>query len=356
MALEADIRQQAVRLGFSPVGITSATLPSPHGQFLERWLDRGYHGEMAYMARAPQRRVDATVVLPGAKSIISLALNYFPGDHGAPVYDHSGKVARYAWGTDYHTVIEQKLEAFEQWLREREPALQSRRYVDHGPVLERAVAQEAGLGFIGKNTMLITESFGSWVFLAELITNLDLSPDRPQTSQCGSCRLCLDACPTGAITAPYELDATRCISYLTIELKGPIPERRRAGIGEWVFGCDVCQEVCPYNHPPTMTTEPALCDGVGPWADLSTMISTPSEDDLGPLRTTPLTRPKRAGLARNALVVAGNQQDRSVYDTARLLEQEDPSPMVREQARWTLERIRPETGKPTCNADYESPG
>jgi epoxyqueuosine reductase len=307
MALEADIKQRAAQVGFSPVGITSATLPSLHGQFLERWLDRGSHGEMAYMARAPQRRSDPSAVLPGAKSIISLAMNYFHGDHGAPPHDRSGKVARYAWGADYHTVIERKLEALEQWLREREPSLQSRRYVDHGPVLERAVAQEAGLGFIGKNTMLITESFGSWVFLAELITNLDLAPDPPQTTQCGSCRLCLDACPTNAFTGPFELDATRCISYLTIELKSEIPESQRAGLGEWFFGCDVCQEVCPYNHQTPATAEPAFHHGTGPWINLARIVAMQSEEEMKSFAGTPLTRPKRAGLVRNATAVATNR-------------------------------------------------
>lgn len=308
MSISSDeIKKQARRLGFDAVGITSAELPDRYGQFLARWLDRGYHGEMGYMARAPRRRADPQVVLPGAKSVISLALNYYPGDHGPPPHDGCGKVARYAWGKDYHDIIEHKLDSLMQWLRKQVPDVQTKRYVDHGPVLERAVAQEAGVGFIGKNTMLITEHFGSWVFLAELITDLELTPDRSQTSQCGSCRLCLDACPTGAIVAPFELDATRCISYLTIELKSDIPESQRAGLGDWLFGCDVCQEVCPYNHPPTMTDESAFHDGAGPWVDLMQIAGMRSDDDMASFTGTPLTRPKRAGLVRNALAVAGNR-------------------------------------------------
>ena len=305
--LSDEIKEEARRLGFDAVGITSAELPPRYGRFLNRWLTRGYHGEMGYMARAPRRRSDPTVVLPGAKSIISLAMNYYPGDHGLPPHEGYGKVARYAWGKDYHDLIEHKLDALIEWLRERVPDLQARRYVDHGPVLERAVAQEAGLGFIGKNTMLITEAFGSWVFLAEVITTLELPSDRPQTSQCGSCRLCLDACPTGAITAPYELDATRCISYLTIELKRDFSSSQRAGLGNWLFGCDICQEVCPYNQPPTPTEERAFHDGAGPWVDLSRIANMQSDDEMAPLATTPLTRPKRAGLVRNARAVAANR-------------------------------------------------
>jgi epoxyqueuosine reductase len=310
VSLESEIKQQALGLGFDVVGIASAELPARYGQFLDRWLGRGFHGEMAYMARSPNRRSDPREVLPGARSIISLALNYYPGDHGPPPDDHSGpygRIARYAWGRDYHDLIEQKLTALGDWLRERAPEAQVRGYVDHGPVLERAVAQEAGVGFIGKNTMLITDDFGSWVFLAELITTLELEADRPQTSQCGSCRLCLDACPTGAIVAPYELDATRCISYLTIELKGEMPASRRAGVGDWLFGCDICQEVCPYNTPPAKSDQPWFHEGAGSWLDAERTASMQTNEEMAPLASTPLTRPKRAGLVRNAQVVLENR-------------------------------------------------
>jgi len=303
MSLAAEIRERARELGFDAVGIAPAALPSRYGAFLDRWLSRGRHGEMGWMARAPHRRKDPREILPGAKSVISLAMNYYPGEHGPARAGH-GKVARYAWGRDYHALIEQKLDALADWLHEREPGAGIKRYVDHGPVLERAVAQEAGVGFIGKNTMLITERFGSWVFLAELITTLELAPDRPQTSQCGSCRLCLDACPTGAIVAPYELDATRCISYLTIELKRELAESEQRMIGNWAFGCDVCQEVCPYNHPPTTTEVPAFQQGAGPWIDLASTAAMQSDDEMARFAGTPLTRPGRAGLARNARVVA----------------------------------------------------
>jgi len=307
MSLESEIKQQARALGFDAVGIAPAGLPDYYGRFLDRWLGRGRHGEMAYMARAPQRRADPREVLPGAQSVISLAINYYPGDHGPPPNDHSGRIARYAWGKDYHDLIEQKLAALTDWLRARAPEAQVRGYVDHGPVLERAVAQEAGVGFIGKNTMLITDTSGSWVFLAELITTLALEADRPQTSRCGSCRLCLDACPTGAIVAPYELDATRCISYLTIELKREHAPSERAGVGDWLFGCDICQEVCPYNTPPINSAEPWFQEGVGPWLDAERTVSMRDDAEMAPWAGTPLTRPKRTGLVRNARAVLENQ-------------------------------------------------
>lgn len=314
MSLTSELKHHAHELGFDAVGVASAELPARYGEFLSRWLGHGRHGEMAYMARAHQRRSDPREVLPGARSIISLAINYYPGDHGTPPDDRSGpygRVARYAWGGDYHTLIEQKLAALADWLRARTPEAQVRGYVDHGPVLERAVAQEAGIGFIGKNTMLITDACGSWVFLAELITTLQLEADRPQTSRCGSCRLCLDACPTGAIVAPYELDATRCISYLTIELKRDFSTSERAGIGDWLFGCDICQEVCPYNAPSTTSDEPWFQGGVGPWLDAERTALLRSDEDMAPLAFTPLTRPKRAGLTRNARAVLENRSPRT---------------------------------------------
>jgi len=307
MSLTSELKREARALGFGAVGIAPAGLPAQYGQFLDRWLGRGFHGEMAYMARAPRRRSDPRETLPGARSVISLAMNYYPGDHGPPPDDRSGRIARYAWGKDYHNLIEPKLAALAGWLRAQAPEAEVRAYVDHGPVLERAVAQEAGVGFIGKNTMLITNDFGSWVFLAELITTLELEPDRPQTSQCGSCRLCLDACPTGAIVAPYELDATRCISYLTIEFKRGFSPSQQAGVDDWLFGCDVCQEVCPYNTPTATSDEPWFRSGAGPWLDAERTAAWHTDDDLAPLSATPLTRPKRAGLVRNATAVLENR-------------------------------------------------
>jgi epoxyqueuosine reductase len=303
MSLTSDLKQYALGLGFDAVGIAPAALPARHGAALHRWLDRGFQGEMAYMARAPQRRADPRDVLPGARSVVSLAVNYYPGDHGPPPRDHAGRIARYAWGKDYHDLIERKLDDLAGWLRARAPEAQVRGYVDHGPVLERAVAQEAGVGFIGKNTMLITDQFGSWVVLAELITTLELEADRPQPNRCGSCRLCLDACPTGAIVAPYELDATRCISYLTIELKRDFSPSERAAVGNWLFGCDACQEVCPFNAPSVPSEEPWFQEGVGPWLDADRIAALEHEDEMASFASTPLTRPKRAGLVRNARAV-----------------------------------------------------
>ena len=314
MSLTSELKQQAHKLGFDAVGVASAELPARYREWLARWLGHGRHGEMTYMARTHRRRSDPREVLPGARSIISLAINYYPGDHGSPPDDQSGphgRIARYAWGRDYHTLIEQKLAALADWIRARTPDAQVKGYVDHGPVLERAVAQEAGIGFIGKNTMLITDTLGSWVFLAELITTLELEIDRPQTSRCGSCRLCLDACPTGAIVAPYELDATRCISYLTIELKRDFSPSERADIDNWLFGCDVCQEICPYNTPPTTSHESWFQKGIGPWLDAKQTASLRNDNEMAPFASTALTRPKPAGLARNARAVLENRHRHS---------------------------------------------
>jgi epoxyqueuosine reductase len=306
-SLTSELKRKALALGFGAVGIAPAELPARYGQFLHRWLGQNFHGEMAYMARAPQRRADPREVLPGARSVISLAMNYYPGEHGPTPDDHSGRIARYAWGRDYHDLIEPKLAELADWLRARVPEAQVKGHVDHGPVLERAVAQEAGVGFIGKNTMLITDAFGSWVLLAELITTLELDADRPQTNRCGSCRLCLDACPTGAIVAPYELDATRCISYLTIEFKREFSPSQQANVSDWLFGCDTCQEVCPFNAPPTISDEPWFQAGAGPWLDAERTASLQHDTEMAPLASTPLTRPKRSGLTRNARAVLANR-------------------------------------------------
>ncbi len=352
------VRQIAREFGFDLVGIAPADdLPDPHAAALATWLAAGRHGEMAYMARDPARRGRPRDLLPGARSVIALAINYYPGEHespetppearsagrsqetgavgaprsepdeaaatSAPERDHrgacgesargartkygdahrSGKVARYAWGADYHQVLETRLDRLEEELRrETGPGFRARRFVDHGPLLERAIAQQAGLGFIGKNTCLITPQFGSWVLLAELITNLELPPDPPGLHQCGSCRLCIDVCPTGALVEPFVLDSRRCISYLTIELKAPWPEEAPdAAPDGWAFGCDVCQEVCPYNRRPSITSHPELRSsmGAGAWIGAEEIDGLDESGFRARYRHTPLTRPKLAGLKRN---------------------------------------------------------
>ncbi len=320
--LTEQVKAAARACGFDLVGIAPAEpLKADEPRFL-RWLAEGRHGTMAWLARDPTRRTRPQRVLPGAQSLIALGVHYAGGEPADGRLEEtggaettppgpSGRVSRYAWGRDYHHVIESRLTALERRLAMLlGPDAAFRSYVDHGPVLERAVAQRAGLGFIGKHTLLITRPFGSWVFLAVVLTTVRLEPDAPESGLgCGACRLCLDACPTGAITAPYELDARRCISYLTIESREAIPAERLSQIGDWVFGCDICQEVCPYNRQVPAPTEPAFQPeaGIGPRLPLAKVLKI--RDDArfqATFRGTPLLRPKRTGLVRNAATVADN--------------------------------------------------
>jgi len=305
------IKREARALGFSGVGIAPAAALPDHQRHFRRYLAEGRHAGMSYLEEEPERREDPSRLLPGAKSLISLAIPYYQGDHRAAPSDPSGRVARYAWGRDYHQPTEARLEALKGFILERAPGAAIRCAVDHAPILERAYAQQAGLGFIGKHTLLITSDHGSWVLLAELVTDLELDFDEPGFTQCGACMRCLDACPTGALTEPFHLDATRCIAYLTIEHKGDTPAELRAGIGDWLFGCDACQEACPYNRdavPPPVLPEFASSAGVGPWLSLddASNIRSHGAFDLR-FASSPLQRAGRKGLRRNAEVVRANQ-------------------------------------------------
>jgi len=310
MNLTGKIIDHARTLGFDAVGIAPAKDLSEDDHALSRWLTMGRHALMGYMARDPWRRSRPQSVLPGAKSVIVLAVNYAQemppeSDEGrARRVAPKGRVSRYAWGRDYHAVIEARLARLDAFIREAGgPGTGCRGYVDHGPVLEKAFARQAGIGFIGKNTLLITEEFGSWVFLAVILTTVELEPGSPRISECGSCRACIDACPTGALVDPYQLDASRCISYLTIENKTDIPEAMKKALNGWVFGCDICQEVCPYNsHPkPTGVEEFHADRGAGPWLALEDVSAIRSDEEFrAAFQGTPLLRPKRTGLQRNA--------------------------------------------------------
>ena len=304
-SLTQKIFDQARAMGFDAVGIAAADLLEQDDHALSQWLDQGRHAGMSYMAREPHRRSRPKAVLPGAKSVIVLAVNYGSVDHPEPpAVVTMGRVSRYAWGRDYHRVIEERLAQLEAFIHATGGAgTESRSYVDHGPVLEKAFARQAGIGFVGKNTLLITEEFGSWVFLSVILTTLELEPGAARISECGSCRACLDACPTGALVAPYQLDASRCISYLTIENKDEIPDALIPKLNGWVFGCDICQEVCPYNarSKPTAIKEFRPVEGVGPWLDLEKVAALKSDEEFrAAFRDTPLLRPKRVGLQRNA--------------------------------------------------------
>ncbi len=307
--LKQDILAYAHSLGFERAGVTAVTPLESAEQALGTWLEEGRAGGMDYMQKNWQRRARPAELLPGAKSLIALAVNYYDGPTEA-LPQEAGRVARYAWGKDYHRSLEKRLDALVRYIQAMHPEAQCKTFLDTGPLLERAVAQKAGLGFIGKNTMLITRGMGSWIFLASVLTTLELPVDGPDTRSCGSCTRCIDACPTQAITEPYQLDARRCIAYLTIESKEPIPDSLSTQVGEWVFGCDICQDVCPHNTRLPLTPIPEFqrSAGAGPFLSLETLLSFQSDVDFEQrFAGTPLKRAKRSGLQRNAKVVQKNQ-------------------------------------------------
>ena len=335
------LKHLAAEAGFDFAGVARLE-PSAHGTQLLRWLDGGRHADMSYLERRTDVRLDPRRVFPGARSVLCVGLRYAPlaGD-AVPENDLWPRVARYARGRDYHHVMESRLKAVVRRVEEELPGTRSRWYVDTGPVLERELAQRAGLGAVGKNTCLLRKDGGSYFLLGELFLSLDLEPDEPLADLCGSCTLCLEACPTGALPEPFVLDSERCISYWTIERRGPLPEEARESIGEWVFGCDVCQEVCPWNrrrqepvdHPDLrLPPERGLLDLAG-------LLGITRETYVGWFRGSPMKRPKQEGLQRNAAVAMGNRGDhRYVAPLERALRC-DPSPVVRSHAAWGLGRI-----------------
>jgi epoxyqueuosine reductase len=306
----AEIKKQAGILGFDKTGIVAAAALTDEGAQLKEWLSRGFHGSMSYMARDPEKRIDPRLLMPSAKSVVSVALNYYrPERHSDD--PGIGKISRYAWGDDYHDVLREKLEALLAWIRERVDEVEGRICVDSSPAMDKAWAQRAGLGWIGKHTNLITQEFGSWVFLGELLLSIELEYDSYiSPDHCGSCTACIEACPTAAIVAPYQLDANRCISYGTIELRdSKLPQLISENLENWVFGCDICQDVCPWTRFSKETQESAFEPRAG--------IVTPALDDVAAMtqeefverfRGNPVKRAKLAGLKRNALAAAGNHQ------------------------------------------------
>ncbi len=304
-----DVKSKARALGFDAVGIAPAAA-HPELRFLREWLDRGYGGTMTWLHRTAARRADVRNVLPSARTVIVLATNYNTdrpystecADRGA------AHISRYAWGDDYHDVIGGRLEALLSWMREQSDSpFDARAYVDTGPVQERVYAQHAGIGWIGKNTCVISPALGSWIFLAEIICSLPLDVDPPALDQCGTCELCLEACPTDALVAPGVLDATRCVSYLTIEFRGAIPDGLRAGIGSHVYGCDVCQEVCPWNAVAPRSADPAWQPRAA-WdhVDLLTLCRRSDDELEAALDGSAMRRAKAQGLRRNLAVARAN--------------------------------------------------
>jgi epoxyqueuosine reductase len=310
VALEQRIKQRATELGFDLAGVTRLGPANTYEAFA-RWLERGYAGEMTYLPRGAEKRRDTTLPFAGARSAIVVALDY-GGKQPA------GPIARYARGDDYHDVMIERLEELHHWLAgECGQPVAGKAYVDTGPILERDLAQKAGLGWFGKNTMLINPTRGSFFFLGALLVDLELEPDPPfETDRCGTCRRCLDACPTGALVEPRVMDATRCISYLTIEHRSEIEPTLRRMIGDLLYGCDICQDVCPYNvkfaeelKVPEFAPRPSLASNDGPTIARKILAMDDEAYRLA-FQGSPMKRAKRTGLARNAAVVLANRDDR----------------------------------------------
>ncbi|MGE3978730.1 MAG: tRNA epoxyqueuosine(34) reductase QueG [Nitrospira sp.] len=331
MSITAAIKQEARALGFDAVGITQMpgkptgsaagdqeSGPLSHSEAaisrrlfdrLTEWLRRGYHGTMAWIERAPNKRADPAQVLPGCRSIISLGINYLT-EHRADEQPGYGRIARYAWGRDYHKLFDSRLKQLEQVIHRLAPDAKTRAYSDTGPIMEKAWAEQAGLGWIGKHSNLVSAEYGSWLLLGEVLTTLELEPDEPATDLCGSCTLCIQACPTGAITEPYIVDATRCISYLTIELRGDdtaISHELQAGMGNKIFGCDDCLDACPFNLRTDPTQEKSFQPSDLTLApNLSNLAEMDESTFAMAFRQSPIRRAKHAGFRRNVAIAQRN--------------------------------------------------
>jgi epoxyqueuosine reductase len=340
--LSSEIKAEAQRLGFELAGIAPAVSPVGFSA-LKEWLDHGYAGEMQYLERRRDAYGNPESVLPGVRSIVMLGKNYKTAEPSGPAVATEGRISRYAWGTaDYHDVLRTLLKQLAAFVRRLQPQAKTRGIVDTAPLLERDFARLAGLGWFGKNTLLINKGRGSFLFLCALLTDLELEPDAPhETSHCGTCTRCLDACPTDAFVAPYVLDARKCISYLTIELKGPIPEALRPGMEDWLFGCDVCQDVCPWNRKSPTTQMPEFQPREGlQVADAIRLLQLTTEQFEAEFGETPLARPGRTGILRNAAIVLGNSRDPTAIPALQNGLQ-DADPTIREACEWALRHTRP---------------
>ena len=344
--LTASIRERALSLGFDLFGVTPAE-PLPGSDFYARWLALGYAGEMEYLQRNREKRGDPRLLVPGAASVICVGMNYHPGPQEDAAGDRGdspglgGRISVYACGDDYHEVVKKRLAELWRFIEEEAGRpVRGRWYVDTAPVLERELAQRAGLGWWGKNTCLINKRRGSWFFLGEIVTDLELRSDEPAVDHCGTCTRCLDACPTDAFPEPYVLDSRRCISYLTIELRTSIPETLRPGIGDWLFGCDVCQDVCPWNRKAVPARETAFSSRPElERPDLAELMKLDAEGFARLFRNSPVKRPKRSGFLRNVAVALGNSgRPEAVGVLIPALKHEEP--LVRGHVAWALGQLR----------------
>lgn len=357
--LVTQVKHAARGLGFEVAGIASVEPLARDEAAFQEWREAGFAAGMDYMTRRPELRAQPSALVPYARSVITLAVDYATA---APAFEHEhryGRVARYAWGRDYHDVVKPRLQALVSKIEQiAARPIHARCFVDAVPLLERAVGARAGLGFFGKNTNLLQPRSGSWFFLSEILLDLELPTDNREIKvSCGSCHRCIDACPTDAFAAPYQLDSRKCISYLTIENKGAIPPELRAAIGDWIFGCDVCQEVCPFNRFASDTRWPEFHPeaGAGPRLDLLEVLSITEDDEFrARFRGTPLTRPKRRGLLRNAAVVAANVGATAAVPSMIARIESDPEPLVRSHALWALAQLDPKRAAPMAERALKS--
>jgi epoxyqueuosine reductase len=333
LALTQTVKARALEVGFDWVAVGPAG-PAEHAARFDAWLDAGYAGGMDYLARTRVERGDPERLLPGCRSVVALALAYGPRED-----DPSWRaVSRYARGRDYHDLMRPRLAALVDYLREAGgPAITSRAAVDTSAVLERDLAARAGLGWIGKNTNLIAVGGGSYFFIGTVLTTAALVADGPATDHCGTCTACLDACPTQAFVGPWVLDARRCLAYLTIEHRGDVADEWKPEMRDWLFGCDVCQEVCPWNRKAPAAREPALAPSA-PLPSLAALLEMDETAFRARFRGSAMSRARRAGLARNAALLLGNRGDRAAEPALRRA-LADPDPGVRSAAAWALARL-----------------
>lgn len=345
------IKDKAHALGFELAGVTRAE-PTLESLFYPQWLERGFHGEMGYLeGRRGAMRADARTLMPSARSVVCVGLVYNTDEPYSTELEpgRSGWISRYAWGRDYHRVLKSRLTELGAWMREEYgPGVKCKPCADTSPLLERAYAHRAGLGWIGKNTCLIDERMGSWFFLGEVLTSLDLAPDGPAPFRCGTCRRCIDACPTDALVPvdaedgpSHALDSRLCIAYWTIELRGSVPAKHRSSVGQHVFGCDICQDVCPWNSPgrAAVTAEPAFqANHAKP--DLAELAGLSEQQFNAKFADSPILRSRHEGFLRNVAVAMGNSCNPAFAQILRRLAQ-SPSRTVREHAHWALDQLPP---------------
>ncbi|MEM9399574.1 MAG: tRNA epoxyqueuosine(34) reductase QueG [Verrucomicrobiota bacterium] len=329
-SLEQELKLQAEALGFDVCGIASAQEVS-HKAYFMKWLQEGKHAEMGWLARNPNLRTDPRNVLEGCKSVVVLGTNYYQ-----PNPDRRGKISKYALGKDYHEILPQRVRKISDWMQNQ--GGHQRAYTDTGPVMEKVIAELSGIGWQGKSTILIHRRKGTWLFLSTILTTLDLEADVPEKNHCGSCERCIHACPTDAITAPYQLDARRCIAYLTIEHPGSIPMEFREAIGDRLFGCDDCLDVCPWNKWAQQTREAAFTAIERP--DLREMLQWDEQTFRNAFRKTPVFRLKWHRWIRNICVVLGNIGELEDVPAVERIADAFPDDMVREHACWAINRIK----------------